>query len=62
MRSLGDVGSGRGRPKPATPQGAAKAFGAVEMGVKMAQNGSKWLKISPKWLKIGPKWPTVGSK
>ena len=29
-------------------QGAAKAFGAVEMGVKMAQNGSKWLKIGPK--------------
>ena len=29
-------------------KGAAKAFGAVEMGVKMAQNGSKWLKIGPK--------------
>ena len=38
-------------PKPAA-RGAAKAFGAVEMGVKMAQNGSKWLKMGPKWLKM----------
>ena len=43
-------------------QGAAKAFGAVKMGVKMAQNGSKRLKIGPKWPTVGSKWVSIGLK
>ena len=68
MRSLGAFGSGVGgqslRRGQMGNQGAAKAFGAVKMvrerpkpsalskWVKMAQNGSKWLKIGPKWLEM----------